>query len=181
MSILPAEPRLRAPDAPARRQACTAGGTGSDARNRHPARRRRRTILLHRFGVECRASTRCWSTHTHCCGGKPVVTRLSPAAARRLDRAHVVYVSPITCWEMAMLVTKGASRSIVPSTRGSTIFSPPARPTLPTLRPQSPCWPRPASRLSGRPRRPHHLRDRRHPAAPPHHQGPPTARSRKNQ
>jgi PIN domain nuclease of toxin-antitoxin system len=33
--------------------------------------------------------------------------RLSPTAARRIDRAHVVYVSPITCWEIAMLVTKG--------------------------------------------------------------------------
>ena len=33
--------------------------------------------------------------------------RLSPAAARRIERADVVYLSPITCWEVAMLVTKG--------------------------------------------------------------------------
>lgn len=36
-------------------------------------------------------------------GGK----RLSRAAARRIERADVVYLSPITCWEIAMLVTKG--------------------------------------------------------------------------
>jgi PIN domain nuclease of toxin-antitoxin system len=33
--------------------------------------------------------------------------RLSRAAARRIERADVVYVSPVTCWEIAMLVTKG--------------------------------------------------------------------------
>ena len=32
--------------------------------------------------------------------------RLSTAAARRIERADVVYFSPITCWEIAMLVTK---------------------------------------------------------------------------
>jgi PIN domain nuclease of toxin-antitoxin system len=32
--------------------------------------------------------------------------RLSPTAARQIDRALVVYISPITCWEIAMLVTK---------------------------------------------------------------------------
>ena len=33
--------------------------------------------------------------------------RLSPTAARRIERADVVYLSPITCWEIAMLVAKG--------------------------------------------------------------------------
>ncbi len=33
--------------------------------------------------------------------------RLSPTAARRFERADVVYLSPITCWEIAMLVAKG--------------------------------------------------------------------------
>jgi PIN domain nuclease of toxin-antitoxin system len=33
--------------------------------------------------------------------------RLSRAAARRIERADVVYLSPITCWEVAMLVAKG--------------------------------------------------------------------------
>lgn len=33
--------------------------------------------------------------------------RLSRTAARRIERADVVYLSPITCWEIAMLVTKG--------------------------------------------------------------------------
>ena len=33
--------------------------------------------------------------------------RLSRTAARRIGRADVVYLSPITCWEVAMLVTKG--------------------------------------------------------------------------
>ncbi len=33
--------------------------------------------------------------------------RLSPTAARRIERADLVYLSPITCWEIAMLVTKG--------------------------------------------------------------------------
>ena len=32
--------------------------------------------------------------------------RLSPTAAQRIERAEVVYLSPITCWEVAMLVTK---------------------------------------------------------------------------
>lgn len=33
--------------------------------------------------------------------------RLSIEARRRIERADVLYVSPITCWEIAMLVTKG--------------------------------------------------------------------------
>jgi PIN domain nuclease of toxin-antitoxin system len=33
--------------------------------------------------------------------------RLSATAARRIARADVVYLSPITCWEIAMLVTEG--------------------------------------------------------------------------
>lgn len=33
--------------------------------------------------------------------------RLSPTAARRIERADIIYLSPITCWEIAMLVTKG--------------------------------------------------------------------------
>src|SRR6476646_10748311 len=33
--------------------------------------------------------------------------RLSATASRRIDRADVVYVSPITCWEVAMLLSKG--------------------------------------------------------------------------
>ncbi len=33
--------------------------------------------------------------------------RLSQIAARRIERATVVFLSPITCWEIAMLVAKG--------------------------------------------------------------------------
>lgn len=33
--------------------------------------------------------------------------RLSRVAARRIERADVVYLSQITCWEIAMLVAKG--------------------------------------------------------------------------
>lgn len=33
--------------------------------------------------------------------------RLSSTAARRIERADVVYLSPISCWEIAMLVTQG--------------------------------------------------------------------------
>jgi PIN domain nuclease of toxin-antitoxin system len=32
--------------------------------------------------------------------------RLSRVAARRIERADIAYLSPITCWEIAMLVTK---------------------------------------------------------------------------
>jgi PIN domain nuclease of toxin-antitoxin system len=32
---------------------------------------------------------------------------LSRTATRRIERADVVYLSPITCWEIAMLATKG--------------------------------------------------------------------------
>jgi PIN domain nuclease of toxin-antitoxin system len=32
--------------------------------------------------------------------------RLSSAAARRMERADVVYFSPITCWEVAVLVAR---------------------------------------------------------------------------
>lgn len=33
--------------------------------------------------------------------------RLSTTAGRRIERADVVYLSPITCWEIAMLVARG--------------------------------------------------------------------------
>jgi PIN domain nuclease of toxin-antitoxin system len=33
--------------------------------------------------------------------------RLSPTARRRIERADVAYLSPISCWEIAMLVTSG--------------------------------------------------------------------------
>jgi PIN domain nuclease of toxin-antitoxin system len=36
-------------------------------------------------------------------GGESV----SSTAARRIERADIIYLSPITCWEIAMLVRKG--------------------------------------------------------------------------